>query len=132
MLNRIGGKSRERGMSLIEIIIIIVMIGVVALPLTQLAKVNLRGLASYITTTMAQYDTQSIIEQIHGDYLANGYTATVTTWSGRSGSTNTGFTYSVTMSGEAVLNGVTYRTVTVTVNGKRITNMTLNTWIPKN
>jgi hypothetical protein len=129
MLKPIGGGRLQRGMSLVEIIMIIVLIGIVALPLTKLAKLNLKSSATYLITTMGQYDAQSIIERINGDYIANGYAAVVTAWSGRSGSTNTGFSYGVSISAEQTLNSIKYRTVTVTVSGKNIPNLSLTTWL---
>jgi Tfp pilus assembly protein PilX len=129
MLKPIGGGRLQRGMSLVEIIMIIVLIGIVSLPLTKLAKTNLRSSATYLTTTMGQYDAQSIIERINGDYIANGYAATVTTWTNRTGTTNTGFSYGVSIGAEQILNGIRVRTVTVTVSGKGIPNLNLSTWL---
>jgi Tfp pilus assembly protein PilV len=125
----------QRGFSLMEVILIIVILGLVTFPLTRLAKVNLRNLADYSIKEKAQYDIQSVMEQVIADFRksATGYDDTKTKWNGKIGTTNSGkFSYGVTISADQVQNGVTYAEVTVTVSGGGLTpSMALKTWISK-
>jgi hypothetical protein len=119
-------------MSLVEIIVILVLIGVVSIPLARLAHMNLFALGRYTVLTRAQYDVQSIVERIMVDFVSRGstgYAYVVSNWSGDTGSTNSGFSYSVTVGGELTKNGVKYRLVTVNLTGNGISGMKLDTWI---
>ena len=127
--------KNQRGMSLIEIILIIVMLGIVILPLTRLSRANLNNLVTFSIAEKAQYDIQSLMEEIIADFraTATGYDDVKTNWSGRTGTTNSGkYNYSVSFSADLVQNGITYSVVTVTVSGGGLANnMVLTTWISK-
>jgi hypothetical protein len=118
-------------MSLIEIVVILVLIGVVSIPLARVAHLNLFALGRYTVMTRAQYDVQSIVERIMVDYVSRGstgYAYVVSHWS-TSGSTNSGFNYSVTVGPELTKNLVKYRLITVLLTGNGISDMKLYTWI---
>jgi Tfp pilus assembly protein PilV len=125
----------QRGMSLIEIILIVVILGIVLVPLTRLSRANLRNVATYSVIEKAQMDIQSVMERVLAKYTATttGYDSVKTLWNGKSGLTNSGqFTYSVACSADMVQNGITYSVVTVTVSGGGLpSNMVLTSWISK-
>jgi len=122
-----------RGMSLVEVVLFIVMLAIVAFPLTKLARANLISLGNYATIEKAQYDIQSLMEQCIADFGALGYDACKTKWNGKYGSTNSNqFNYRVTIGADQTANGITYALVTVTVSGGGLTTaMSLKTWISK-
>ena len=122
-----------RGMSLVEVVLFIVMVAVVAFPLTRLARINLISLGNYATIEKAQYDIQSIMEQCIADFGAEGYDDCKTKWNGKSGKTNSNqFDYRVAAGADQTANGITYALVTVTVSGGGLTTaMSLKTWISK-
>jgi type II secretory pathway pseudopilin PulG len=125
----------ERGMTLVEIIMIILILGVVIVPLTQLSRANLKGLAGYSIMEKAQYDIQSVMERVISDYKATPtkYDSVKTAWNNRTGTTNSGqFNYSISFSADQVQNGVTYSVVTAQVSGGGLSeNMVLTSWISK-
>lgn len=125
----------ERGMSLVEIIMIIVILGVVIVPLTKLSRVNLNNLAVYSIREKAQYDIQSLMECVISDYKAAPakYDSVKSAWNNRTGTTNSGqFNYSVGFSADQVQDGVTYSVVTTQVSGGGLSeSMILTSWISK-
>lgn len=123
----------DRGMSLVEVILFIVMTAVVIFPMTRLARTNLVSLGNYAIMEKAQYDIQSVMEELLADFGADGYDTCKSEWSGKYGTTNSGaFTYSVDIGADQTANGITYALATVTVSGGGLTgSMSLNTWISK-
>ncbi|MDM7925004.1 MAG: type II secretion system protein [bacterium] len=128
-------KSRysERGMSLVEIIVVIVMLGIVAYPLTGLAKANLKGLAQYSQMQKAQFDLQSQMEQVLADFSSLGYDGLKTGWQEKTGKTGSGlFNYHVTFTADVVRNSITCSDVTVTLSGGTLREpISLTTMISK-
>lgn len=110
--------AQSSGLSLVEVILVIVLIGIVAYPISRLSVTNTKSLGQYAKITKAVNDLECISEQIWADYKANGYAATRTKWANRSGAAPSGeFNYSVQVSSEQTLNNVTYVVVTVNVTG---------------
>ena len=126
-------RRSERGMSLIEIIVVIVMLGIVAYPLMGLAKANLKGLAEYSQMQKAQFDLQSQMEQVLADFSALGYDGIKTGWQDKTGKTGSGlFNYHVTFTADVVRNSITCSDVTVTLSGGTLkNNISLTTMISK-
>lgn len=126
------GKS-ERGMSLMEVIIVIVLIGIVSVPLLQLAKANLRSVAVFSQIEKAQFDLKSQMEQVLASYRALGYDAIKTGWEQKTGQTVSGnFNYKVEFGADRVINGITCCDVTVTLTGATLQHpMVLKTMISK-
>ena len=121
-------------MSLIEVILMLVILGVVVVPLTKLSITNLKSTANYAVLTKAMYDARTVMETFNAYYAANGYATTVTDYGTgggrRSGTTFNGFIYSVNLDAEQTLNGVTYREATVSISGYGLQKgITLKTWI---
>ena len=128
----------QNGMSLVEIIIIILLIGITVIPISRLSMQNLtQGSKSFVQND-AIADIQSLMEQIYGDYMADnigmsrGYDWVRANWAGATGTTVSGqFNYAVTVSNEQAQNGVTYVEVTVTITGDEIDSITNTTWLAK-
>ena len=76
-------------MSLVEVILLIVIIGIVAYPLSQLSVVNLRSEAKYTAIERAAFDARCIMEQVLSDYgtTARGYNWVRTNWNNMTGTT---------------------------------------------
>ncbi|MBN2201353.1 prepilin-type N-terminal cleavage/methylation domain-containing protein [bacterium] len=125
--------NSERGMSLMEVIIAIVLIGIVSLPLLQLAKANLKSVAAFSQIEKAQFDLKSQMEQVLASYRALGYDAIKVGWEDKTGKTVSGsFNYHVQFGPDQVINGITCSTVTVTLTGGTLKQpMMLKTMISK-
>lgn len=110
--------AQSSGVSLVEVILIIVLIGIVALPISRLSITNTKSLARYAKVTQAVSDLECISERIWADYKANGYDWVRNNWSGAGGTTPSGnFSYSVQISLPQTQDGVNYVVVTVRVTG---------------
>ncbi len=114
--------TQNSGMSLVEVILVIVLIGIVALPISRLSVTNTKSLGKYAKITQAVYDLESISERIWADYKARGYGWVRNNWQ-RSGTTpSENFSYSVQISSPQTRDGVTYVVVTVTVTGNGLSS----------
>ena len=126
----------ERGFSLVEVIIILVIIGIAAIPLSRLSVRNMVFSGRYATMTKAISYAQERLEQVIADYAASsagrGYDWVRSNWAGSSDTPLTGFTRSVSISSQQTLNGVTYVVVTVSVSAPDINNVVLTTWLVDN
>ena len=123
----------ERGMSLIEIVIILVILGIAVIPLSRLSVQNLRSGGQTATMSKAIAYAQERMEQIVADYAAKdggrGYDWVRSYWAGFSDAPATGFSRSVSISGEQTLQGVDYVSVQVSVTGPEINDVVLTTWL---
>jgi len=134
---KIGFKlSGESGMSLIEIIIIIVILGIALLPLTRLSVGNVNSGTEYFTATKATCYAEEIMENIIADYKSTdptigGYNNVRNNWPGSvtNPAPPAGCSGSVSISPEDSLNSVKYVIVTVGVIAVGITNINLQTWL---
>jgi Tfp pilus assembly protein PilV len=123
---------REAGFTLIEIVLIIVIAAIAILPLSMLfANTSIRSGDARNATIAAQL-AQAKMEELTADknspargfgYLVAGnYPAEtpVTAF--------TGYNRSVSFAPDSTYDGVTFRTVTVTVTCTNIPNVTMTTW----
>jgi Tfp pilus assembly protein PilE len=133
MLKKIKILKSQNGLTLMEVILMLVILGVVALPLAKLSITNLRSQAGYQVMTRAIYDARSVMEQILAYYSSNTYAQTRTNWANKSGQTNSKqFNYLVTVSNESSQNGIFYSEITVTVSGGSLKqNVILKSWITR-
>lgn len=133
MKHRNSMGSSEQGMSLMEVIIVIVLIGIVAVPLLRIAKSNMKSLVTYSQIEKAQFDLKSQMEQVLASYRALGYDAIKTGWEQKTGETVSGnFTYRVAFGPDQLINGITCSEVTVTLSGGSLpSSMALKTMISK-
>ena len=126
----------ERGVSLIEIVLIIVIIGIAAVPLSRLSIVNQTTSGKYGSTTRAIFYAEQVMEQLISDYAAvdadRGYDWVNINWPGSTLHPPSGLSGNVTISAEDTLNGVPYVIVQITVSGTDITDVTLETWLVDN
>ena len=127
---------QERGVSLVEIVLIIVIIGIAVVPLSQLSIVNQTTSGKYGSSTRAIFYAEEIMEQLISDYAAvdagRGYDWVSINWPGSTPSPPSGLSGNVTISAEDTLNGVPYVTVQITVSGTDISDFTLETWLVDN
>lgn len=74
----------EKGFSLVELIIIMIILGISLVPLTTLIKTNQKGIGDITLSVQAEYFTQSVMEQIIADYTSStrGYDWVINNWSG--------------------------------------------------
>lgn len=123
----------EAGLSLIEIVIIMVILGIAVGPLSSLSVKNLESNAKYVQMTKALIYAQQRMEEIIADYAAvdegRGYDWVRTNWNGDSDIPISGLSRSVSISGEQSLNGSNYVVVQVTVGSTEIDNVVLTTWL---
>ena len=127
----------EKGASLVEIILIIVIFGIAAIPLSRLSTTNLISGARYATMNNAIFYAEEIMENIIADYNSSdgtigGFDNVRTRWPGSvttpSPPTSDIDGY-VSFSGVASKDSVDFVTVTVTVSGVRIEDIQLKTWL---
>jgi len=136
-VRKIGFKlSGEKGMSLIEIIIIIVILGIALLPLTRLSVGNVKSGTQYLTATKATCYAEEIMENIIADYKSDdptvgGYSNVINNWGGvvTNPAPPAGMSGRVSISPETTFNGVRYSVVTVTVTANGIQDVNLTTWL---
>ncbi len=125
--------SDERGMSLIEVIIILVVMGIAVVPLGNLFTRNMVFGGRYATMTRAIHYCQEWMEQIISDYAADGagrgYDWVRSNWDSMSDTPDAGYSRSVTISSELEAADVGYVVVQVTVIGQDIQNVVLTTWL---
>jgi len=128
--------SDENGVSLVEIVLIMVILSIAVVPLSRLSLTNLKSSGRYATMNKAIYYAQEAIEQVVADYAAEddgrGYEWVRTNWSGSTDVPATGFSRSVGVSAENTLNGVEYVVVQVNVGGTDIEDVVLTTWLVDN
>jgi len=79
-------KSKDqKGFTLIELILVIVVLGISVVPLTQLVTTNQKAVGDIALYVQAEFFTQSVMEEIIADYKssARGYDWAIANWSGR-------------------------------------------------
>jgi type II secretory pathway pseudopilin PulG len=118
-------------MSLVEMVIVLVILGITVVPLGRLATRNLSSGGDYSIMTRALYHAQERMEEIVADYSSpsRGYTWVITNWSGVSDTPDAGLTRTVSISGVASLNGVSYVELQVRVTGSRTSPVILTIWL---
>lgn len=126
--------SDEKGVSLIEVVIILVILAITVAPLGRLSVQNMKSGGDYVTMTRTMSYAQGRMEEIVADYssASRGYDWVKTNWSGVADSPSTGLSRTVSISSETVLNGVTYVVVTTTVSGSGIEDVQLKMWLVDN
>ncbi len=134
MLNKLIKKIlHEKGVSLVEVILILVIVSIAIWPLTRLTISNVKAGGRYSYMTRAISYAQNTLEEIIADYAAEaagrGYTWVQSNWDGATSAPAVGFTTNVTVSSEDSLSGVWYVEVDVSVSGPDIDNITLSTWL---
>ena len=141
VLNKLSKMRRfideMRGVTLIEIIIVLVILGIAVIPLSRLAVKNVNSGGKYATMSRAMFHAEEVMEMVIADYAAEdgsrGYDWVLTNWSGQSSpSPPPGLTGSVSISAENTVKGVTYVEVLVTVTGSDIPDVTLTTLLVDN
>lgn len=139
MLDRLSKIYRrvrdERGVSLVEVVLIMVILGITVVPLSRLSVANLKSSGRYATITKAAYYAEEVMEQIIADYAAEdagrGYDWVVANWPGSAPNPPTGFSGNVSISAEDTLNNVIYVVAQVAVSGSEIPDLVLTTWLVK-
>jgi len=123
----------EKGLSMMEVVLIIVIIGIAIIPLSQLSVMNQKAGGRFGTTTKALFYAEEVMEQIIADYMAieggRGYQWVITNWPGSTPSPPSGLQGNVSISAQDTLNSVRYVTVHVTVGGTDIPDVVLETWM---
>jgi len=78
--------KNQKGFNLIELIVIIVVMGIVTVPLTQLITTNQKAVGDISLYIQGEFFTQSVMEEIIADYKSNarGYDWVINNWSGAS------------------------------------------------
>lgn len=129
----IGKWKGEEGLSLVEIVMILVILGITMVPLSQLSIGNAKRGGQYALMTKAIFLAQERMEQIIADYAAGnagrGYDWVVANWAGASDVPTSGFSRHVMISSQNILNSVTYVEVHVVVRNSEIEDIDLCTWI---
>ena len=135
--SHINAASCESGVSLVEIVIIMVILGIALVPLTRVSITNLTNGGRFAMETQALVYAQGVMENIIADYMAlnegRGYSWVVANWSGASTpNPPTGLTGTVAISAEDSLDEVPYVVVQTTVAASDIPDVVLSTWLVKN
>lgn len=131
-----GGRKiiNEKGATLIEIVILLLILAISVIPLSRLVMKNLNSGGRFSTMSRAILHAEESMEQIIADYAANtagmGYDWVISNWTGRSTpNPPAGLTGNVTISAEDTLKGVPYVVVKTTVRGTDIPDVILATWL---
>lgn len=140
MLKRVSkrlNKNGERGISLVEVILIMVILGISVIPLSRLSVGNLTSEGKYSIMMNAMYHAEEVMERIIADYAATadgrGYDWVIANWSGSSTpNPPAGLSGIVSISAEDTLNSVAYVVVQTTVSGASIPDVSLITWLINN
>jgi Tfp pilus assembly protein PilV len=124
----------EKGFSLVEVIVIILILSIAIIPLSRLAIGNIDAGRTYSLISRGTLYAQEIMERIIADYVAEledsqGYDWVKSNWPGTVSGSPTGFTGNVDISSETTVNSVTYVTVTVTVSANDMPDIVLSTWL---
>ena len=126
----------EKGVSMMEVVLIIVIIGIASVPLTRLSMLNQTTQGKIGTATRAIFYAEEVMEQIVSDYMAEdggrGFDWVLNNWPGSTPNPPSGLSGSVSISAVDTLNGVPYVTVNVTISGTDISDMSMETWLIKN
>ena len=131
-----GGRKirNEKGATLIEIVILLLILAISVIPLSRLVMRNLNSGGRFSTMSRAILHAEESMEQIIADYAANtagmGYDWVISNWAGQSTpNPPAGLTGNVTISAEDTLKGVPYVVVETTVRGTDIPDVILTTWL---
>jgi len=123
---------RQAGFTLIEVILIIVIAGIAVLPLSMLFANTSIHSSDARNATMAAQLAQAKMEELTADKNspARGFTYMVAgNYPAESPVTAfPGYSRSVTFSADSTYDGVTFRTVTVTVTCANVPPVTVTTW----
>lgn len=132
-LKKINFIKDEKGVSLVEVIVIIVIVSIAVTPLSRLAVTNLKSGGHFSIMTRAISYAQNTMEEVVADYAAEdggrGYAWVQANWDGVSSSPESGFTSTVNISNEDTLNQVAYVEVDVYVSAPEINTVSLSTWL---
>jgi Tfp pilus assembly protein PilV len=125
-------KRGSRGFTLIEVVILIVVAGIAILPLAMLfATTSIRSSDARSASVAAQL-AQAKLEEITADRNAGTRGFSYVTSGNYPAETPipafTAFQRSVTVAADSTYDGVTFRTVSVTVTTSGIPPVTLTTW----
>lgn len=134
-LIKIGSKIRnESGMTLIDIIVLMVILAIAVVPLSRLSVTNLKSSANSAMMNRAMFYAQEVMEQVIADYEATdrGYGWVVSNWGGSIAYPPSGLSGSVSISSPSVRNGVQYAVIQVTVSCSGIPNVNLSSWLVVN
>ena len=127
----------EKGATLVEVVLILVILGISVIPLSRLAIGNMTSGGKNTMVSRAIFYAEELMEQVIADYAAvnagRGYDWVVANWAGQSGTNPpTGLSGLVTISPEDTLNGVAYVVVQTSITGGDIPTITLETWLVSN
>ncbi len=78
--------KNQKGFTLIELIILIVILGIAVVPLTHLVTSNQKAIGQMALYVQAEFFTQSVMEEVIADYKSNarGYAWVLNNWHGAS------------------------------------------------
>lgn len=129
---RRAARRRERGFTLVEVVILIVVAAIAVLPLAMLfATTSIRSSDAQSASVAAQL-AQAKLEEITADRNAStrgfSYVTAANYPAENPVPAFASFQRSVTVSPDSTYDGVTFRTVSVTVTTSGIPPVTLSTW----
>jgi len=123
----------EKGISMMEVVLIIVIIGIAIVPLSQLSIINQKMGGQFGITMKAIFYAEEVMEQIIADYMAEaggrGYQWVISNWPGTTPNPPSGLQGYVYISAQDTLNGVPYVNVQVAIEGTDIADVTLETML---
>lgn len=129
--------SDERGVSLIEVIAMVLILSISVVPLSRLSMSNLDAGRVYSNIIKGTFYAEKVMEHIVADYVADslttgkGYYYVRNNWPGAAPDPPTGFTGTVSVSGEDSVNSVVYSVIQVTVSCDNTPDIVLSTWLVK-
>lgn len=127
--------SDEQGVSLIEVIAMVLILSIAVVPLSRLTMSNLDAGRTYSNIIRGSFYAESVMEAIMADYVADslttgkGYDYVVSNWPYIDLDPPTGFTGSVYISTEDTINSVPYSVVQVTVSSDNMPDIVLTSWL---
>jgi Tfp pilus assembly protein PilV len=129
--------SDEQGVSLIEVIAMVLILSIAVVPLSRLSMSNLDAGRTYSNMVKGTFYAEKVMEHIMADYIAGisngkGYGYIRNDWPGAAPDPPTGYTGTVSVSSEDSINNVVYSLVQVTVSCDNMPDIVLSTWVVDN
>ena len=121
----------EKGFSLIDLVMVIVVLAVTIVPISRLATTNLKTSTKLGMYNKTSFYGEALMEEVLVDFRNSNYSGAnvVTTWDGYSDSPESSFSRSVSFTSVQTLNSVDYYIVTVTVSSTNLPSTTIRVWI---
>ena len=122
---------REDGLTLVEIVLILVVTAIAVIPLSRLSITNIKTNAQQHVINRSMYYAEELIEWIVSDYKGDNFNGSqvVTQWTGYYDNPEGSIYRYVSINGPFTENSVDYWQIDVTVSVTDIPDVVLSVWV---